>query len=409
MKKSKINLFFITYESEDASYFTSLQLPLLKMISEGGIHVDVIRLVSKNKKFNIASKSVETYDGISIHNFSLFRTGKAFSILICCLSIARKLRRIDHSVRTILFFRSTIPSLVIRILKAARMSRFDFAIYDSDGLAVDEELEIRNSGNVGLKYLVGRYLEVFAVVYSQVVLVRASETISTLKARSNFRSKKAYVELNNGRDITMFKILASEERLQRRLELGLEESDFVVVYSGSIGPQYLLDEMLDLFVAIKEELPGAKLIFLTPISAHAEIRNAAAKKGMDKSSFVLKFVQALKVSDYLNIADVGLSLRAHSEAMRHVKPLKTREYLLCGVPVIYSDGTGDSNLLPREIAMKFDEHSKKSRDEVVQWVLNYVFPNREHLRVQSREYAKENFDVCHDAKLIIDAIKLQIP
>lgn len=407
MRKSKTNLIFITYESEEASYFASLQMPLLKVMSGSGIHIDVMRLVSKNEKFSLALKSGENRQGIDVRNFSLFRKGKTLSLLHCCFSIARELRKFDRSERTILLFRSTLPSLIFRVLKAMRMSRFDLVIYDSDGLAVDEELEFRNSGKVGLKYVLGRYLEIFAVVHSDVVLVRSSETISTLKARSNFRSEKKYVELNNGRDVSMFRISPPEERLRWRLELGLSESDFVVVYSGSIGPQYLLDAMLDLFVAIKEKVPGAKLVCLTPTSAHAEIKGAARGRGVDDLNLVVKFVDALKVGDYLNIADVGLSLRAHSGAMRHVKPLKTREYLLCGVPVIYSGGTGDSNKLPPEIAVRFDEKSKSDQNEVVSWVLTNVLPNREQLRLEARKYAEENFDVRSDAKLIIDAIQVQ--
>lgn len=404
MENTKTNLIFITFESEEASYFASLQMPLLKVISESGIHIDVMRLVSKNEKFSFASKSIATREGIEVRNFSLFRTGKAFSILNCCISIAKELRKYDRSDRTILLFRSTLPSLIFRVLKATRMGRFDFAIYDSDGLAVDEELEFRNSGKVGLKYIIGRYLEVFAVVHSGAVLVRSAETISTLKARSNFRSEKKYVELNNGRDIEMFKISPPEERSHSRVELGLGESDFVVVYSGSIGRQYLLEAMLDLFTAIKEKIPGAKLVCLTPTSVHAEIRSAARLKGIDDQDLVVRFVDALQVGSYLNIADVGLSLRAHSEAMRHVKPLKTREYLLCGVPVIYSGGTGDLDRLPPALVKKFDAQSASEWEDVVSWLVTNVLPNREQLRAEAREYAVENFDVRSDAKMIIDAI-----
>lgn len=400
------NLFFITYESEEASYFASLQLPLLKVMSDSGIKINIFRLESRNAEFHFDSKSSETRNAMKISNFSLFKTGKIFSLLSCCFSIAKEVRRLDRSDRNVLLFRSTLPSIIFRILKATRTCGFDFVIYDSDGLAVDEELEFRNSGKVGLKYLLGRYLEVFAVVHSDAVLVRSTETISTLRTRSKVKAERRYVELNNGRDIEMFKISTPEKRLQSRSELGLGENDFIVIYSGSIGPQYLLDAMLDLFVAIRDNVPSAKLVCLAPTSAHAEVIREAKDKGIDDGELVVRFVDALKVSDYLSVADIGLSLRAASKAMRHVKPLKTREYLLCGVPVIYSGGTGDLEGLPPRLAIRFDGESKNGKDDVLSWVMKNVIPNREKLRLQAREYARENFDVRSDAKLIIEAIEV---
>jgi glycosyltransferase involved in cell wall biosynthesis len=405
MEESKTDLFFITYESDEASYFASLQMPLLEVIAESGIHIHVMRLVSKNEKFRFPLKSVEIRGKIDIQNFLLYRTGRALSLLCCCVSMIKKLRKSKRSDRTVVLFRSTLPSLIFRVLKAVRTSWFDFVIYDSDGLAVDEELEFRNSGKVGLKYILGRYLEFYAVVHSDVILVRSGETTSTLKARSNFRAERKYVELNNGRDIDMFTILPAEKRLQSRLELGVGVDDFIVVYLGSIGRQYLLDSMLDLFAAIEKAVDGAKLVCLSPTSSHAEIRCAAKRKGIDDRKLVVQFVNAMTVGDYLNIADVGLSLRAHSEAMRHVKPLKTREYLLCGVPVIYSAGTGDLDALPSKLAKRFDDESEDSKDDAVSWVVTNVIPNREQLRVAAREYAVKNFDVRGDATMIIDAIE----
>ena len=406
MDKLNTNLFFITYESEEASYFASLQMPLLKMISESGIHINVMRLVSKNEKFHFASKSSETRGAINIRNYALYKTGKAFSLLSCSFSIAKEMRKLNPSDHTVLLFRSTLPSLIFRILSATKTGSFDYVIYDSDGLAVDEEIEFRNSGRARLKYILGRYLEVFSVVHSDAVLVRSTETISTLKSRSNSKGAKKYVELNNGRDIEMFKISAPEIRFQSKLELGLEKNDFIVVYVGSIGQQYLLGAMLDLFLAIRKKVVNAKLVCLTPTSSHAEISRAARYRGIDDGDLVVRFVDALKVGDFLNVADVGLSLRAASEAMRHVKPLKTREYLLCGVPVIYSSGTGDLDRLPKRLAMKFDEQSKGDQDDVLSWIMTNVIPNREELRVEAREYATENYDARSDAKLIIDAIEV---
>ena len=113
----------------------------------------------------------------------------------------------------------------------------------------------------------------------------------------------------------------------------------------------------------------------------------------------------MKVGEYLNTADVGLSLRAASDAMRHVKPLKTREYLLCGVPVVYSSGTGDMGKLPPSLARRFDGQAKGEKDDVLSWIVTSVVPNREQIRLEARKYAMENFDVRSDAKLIIDAIK----
>lgn len=67
--------------------------------------------------------------------------------------------------------------------------------------------------------------------------------------------------------------------------------------------------------------------------------------------FPVTYVQSKpdEVMNYLRLSDIGFSLRVNSESMKHVKPLKNREYLFAGNPIIYTSNTGDQMRFPSKI------------------------------------------------------------
>ena len=52
-------------------------------------------------------------------------------------------------------------------------------------------------------------------------------------------------------------------QLTLRAKLGINKEDFILLYVGSIGTWYILDEMLDFFISLSTKKLNAKFLFVT--------------------------------------------------------------------------------------------------------------------------------------------------
>jgi glycosyltransferase involved in cell wall biosynthesis len=129
-----------------------------------------------------------------------------------------------------------------------------------------------------------------------------------------------------------------------RGELGWGDEP-VLVYSGSLGSWYRLEEMLDFFVAAAESLAGLRFLLLTP---HVERAQAAiGEKGLD-SRVVARRLAPDDVPRYLAAADAGICFLGRHPSKVASSPTKYAEYLATGLPVITNGWIGDSARLIAE-------------------------------------------------------------
>lgn len=85
------------------------------------------------------------------------------------------------------------------------------------------------------------------------VLTRSVKASEILLARAGAGTKEdKFNVVSNGRDIELFNPGSSETRSGMREALGVSTDAPLLVYAGSIGPQYCATEMLRLFELIKK-------------------------------------------------------------------------------------------------------------------------------------------------------------
>lgn len=393
MNKDSIYLVFLTYEFSNSSYFQTTQLPLLKKLSGSGILVKAVRVVRSNSAI-LPRESREVQEGVHITTFLLQRKTLSIINLRTLFLIRHELR--NEKVRShtsILWYRSILPSLMLLLFRVKRPSHFDYFVYDSDGLAADENREYRSRRKFHFRYYFERALEKWAVLSASIVLVRSKETIRVLKSRYKYKGDKIFLELINARDSNMFKVENESSRVRKRKALGISKKSFVVVYAGSVGIQYMTEAMFQIYQEISVSILDSTFLLLVPREFHTGLTLTANRLGIPNSSFKLIEVSPDEMSSFLNLADVGLSLRHAGESMRHVRPLKSREYLLCGVPLVYTSTTGDSNVFPRQIALELDFESFAPYQDLNQWINDEIIPNREKLRKTCRDFAISKFNL----------------
>lgn len=131
----------------------------------------------------------------------------------------------------------------------------------------------------------------------------------------------------------------TEARARGRHALGLDRSVPLMVYLGSLGGAYLLDEMLHLFSAFAAVRPGARFLFLTHHAATEIVDRPAAQAF--RSAILVRSALRANIPELIAAADVGVSFILPSYCAVATSPTKLGEMLAMGVKVVANRGVGD--------------------------------------------------------------------
>ena len=275
--------------------------------------------------------------------------------------------------------RSTFPAMIVNQINNKNFK----LIFDADGLPIEERLDFAGLKKESFQYKLMKSAETKMLKSADAVITRSQKAIDihTAHIGESYRSKFSVVF--NGRDKNVF-AYRPHLREELRQELGLKD-ELLFVYAGSLGPQYCLTEMLEIFQAYAEKRE-AKFLILTGNTAFAE-QNIPMEL---KAHVILKSVPSEKVSFYLNGGDVAFGLRKPTFSMQGVAPIKLGEYLLCGLPVIASKGIGDTE----KILESFEEcylydHSIGMLPQIAQiknFVEKAIFANRNNIAQKAQHY-----------------------
>jgi len=128
-------------------------------------------------------------------------------------------------------------------------------------------------------------------------------------------------------------------RLAVREELGISPQALVVVYSGSVGTWYMLDEMLQWFAELLKHRPDAVFLFLS--AEHERIRQQAIVFHIPDANVVIRKVVYADMPRFLSGADVGLFFILPTFSKQASSPTKMGELMGMGIPLVCNSGVGD--------------------------------------------------------------------
>jgi glycosyltransferase involved in cell wall biosynthesis len=183
--------------------------------------------------------------------------------------------------------------------------------------------------------------------------------------------------VGNGRDKEFFKPNVIQRDIFRK-KLGLSPEQILLVYCGSLGPQYGLDSMLTILKTLLLAQPNSRLLLLTPGNAYLE--NRIPKRLLQKVTVIQGSYPAIPF--WLNAADLALAIREPTFSMQGVAPIKLGEYLLMGLPTIASRGIGDTEeLLGNKTFVHLFDHKRKGEMQIVMnWLKCQDFLDKQSIR-----------------------------
>lgn len=187
-------------------------------------------------------------------------------------------------------------------------------------------------------------------------LIKDSDHIVTLTQRAVEILRKRYPDTNaHGSNIyTIIPCCADfshfhiDEKTSKQADLirskiSLDIDQTVLLYLGSLGVDYLLNQKMALFLEVLSIYPNAVMLFVSN-NGEELVRRAAAVAGVPSDN--IRFANAKRdhVPAYIALADLAVVFinPLHKEGC---SPTKLAELFACNVPVIANTGVGDLDTL----------------------------------------------------------------
>lgn len=344
-----MNILFICWDSDQTNYLENLFFPIFRALQgttpwqfhvmqfswASEEEVGRIRLLAKGSGIRYTQVPVARWPSPTIGSLRTLRTA------------SQKIKEyLQSNTIDCLMPRSTLPAWMVLRLNRWVKARSLPVVFDADGLPIQERIDFAGLNPASLHCRWLRHVESSMVRRADRVLTRSEKAIAMHLAGSGAGQGGKFFRVRNGRDPAVF-LPNSTARTAIRQQLGISDSTRLWLYSGSIGPQYQVSEMLQLFWSCYQENPSHRFIFL--------VRNKEALRAHIPEYLnplvCIETVPFAKVPDYYAAADLGISLRKSAPSLAGLAPIKIGEYLLSGLPVLLSEEIGDlSEMLDKEKA-----------------------------------------------------------
>jgi glycosyltransferase involved in cell wall biosynthesis len=144
-------------------------------------------------------------------------------------------------------------------------------------------------------------------------------------------------------DFDIFKAPDHAIRSEVRGKLGIEDHEKVFVYSGSLGGNYQLQILIDIYKAFREVHPESLLLILSKEEESRSLLAEFKKAGIERVAII--HVPFPEVTDFLRASDIAFVYYKLTYSTIGRSPTKLAEYWASGLPVISFSGIGDLDFI----------------------------------------------------------------
>lgn len=385
---------YISYDGATDPLGQSQVIPYLKTLSKTGICFTLVTYdkVTKHRQMDLGSlkdellKSDIKWVSIKYHKHPKVLV-KIYDIMIglitCSYLVIVKKIEVVHG-------RSFIGAFIGVFLK--RIFGVSFLL-DYRGLWADERVDGNLWRRGGLLYRVSKYLEKILILSADEITVLTKMAKETIERFPYLKKKDLNIQvIPTCVDLEHFNYKPPNSSEEHKNEMNL-------VYLGSLGTWYMLEEMADFFIELRKIFSNAHFLFITP-AKKATIRQLMEKKGIPDSNYSIKNMSYRQVPSGLSAADLSIFFIKPLFSKISSCPTKLGESLACGLPVIINYGIGDCDKIVKEnkIGVVIDEFSRNAYKESI-LELRALLNKREELSLRCRKVAEDVFSLNRGSRL----------
>jgi len=200
-----------------------------------------------------------------------------------------------------------------------------------------------------------------------------------------YPSSKTTVILN-GVDLKHFSRSIHCGSLDKKTELGLLDSDSLLLCISNLNPQKRIDVLLDAFCIVAKNHPRAKCVILGSGQLELELRRKTVELGLTDKALFIGHVS--DVRSYLEVSDLFI-LSSDKEGL----PLSLGEAMAYGVPCIATDVGGNKEIVSHgQTGLLVKPRSPEQLAEAIEYLLAHP-EERSRMGVNARRRVQEYFNI----------------
>ena len=395
-----MTVLFISYDGISDNLGQSQVLSYLLKLSA---HHEII-ILSTEKKNNYAKRSQlieKQIEGKNILWKYIFYSNKTpiISARKNKLKLLKKATEIcDKYSVNLIHCRSVLPASIGIKLKNKYNIPF---IFDMRGFWADERVD----GKVW-----NRKKPIYDLIYKHFkkierkALIEAKHIVSlTENGKNEILNWKLPVDRNKitvipcCTDLNLFRINSEWDKSRMKKELNLSETHKHLIYVGSVGTWYMLDEMLEFYKTLKSEDSSYKFLFLTA-EPKEMIISKAESKGINKDDLIITLSERVNVPKYIYCSDLSVFFILPAYSKKASCPTKMGEIMAMGTPLICNTNVGDVD----EICINYSAGSIVSKFDFDSYKNALSSLNKNYSKDKSIEGAKTYFSLENGAKKYLD-------
>jgi glycosyltransferase involved in cell wall biosynthesis len=123
-------------------------------------------------------------------------------------------------------------------------------------------------------------------------------------------------------------------KLKKRTDLGLSENHSVLVYCGVISYHRKIDMLIQAFKKVATNNKDVKLLMVGAGVSLLDMQTLSKQLNIEDRIIFTGNVPYAEVRNYIGMADIGISYIPINNNYNYNPPLKTFEYLACGLPTV---------------------------------------------------------------------------
>jgi glycosyltransferase involved in cell wall biosynthesis len=167
--------------------------------------------------------------------------------------------------------------------------------------------------------------------------------------------------------------------------------DFVLLYLGSLGPDYLLPQMMALFRQVLTLRPRARFVFVS--NNGRELVDAECDaQGVARESIRFLSADRRDVPALISMANLSVVFIRADVSKAGCFPAKLAELFACNVPVVANTGVGDIDAivsLKKNGSIAVPDFADATLRAALEQVISYREARSVNIRENSREFALE--------------------
>ncbi len=137
-----------------------------------------------------------------------------------------------------------------------------------------------------------------------------------------------------GYDAQLFYPVQQKRKMALRKLLGVRRDRNVIIYSGAMKSTRGLDKLLEAIASVKRQHADVLLMMVGDDTQAANLKRLVSDLNLQQHVRFTGKIPHRRMVDYYGVADIGVSLIPINRRFNRNPPLKTYEYLACGLACV---------------------------------------------------------------------------